>query len=170
MLFGARGRGRFAARTRQRQPILLIPTPPHAEKQGKAPFVKIAPASQIAMKDSLAALALLLITFSPCLADTPLPPGPVIGIGTELRAAGHHPVVGTVLPDSPADKVGIKSGDRFLRIDGGNVDGLTLVQIAGRLRGAVGSPIHVTVLRHGEEKTFEMHREILLLPGSHLPQ
>ncbi len=103
-------------------------------------------------------------------ADTTLPPGPVIGIGTELRSADHQPVVGNVLPGSPADHAGVRAGDRFLRIDDSSVSKLSLVEIAGRLRGAVGSPVRLTVLRHGNERTFKMHREILLLPGSHLPQ
>jgi carboxyl-terminal processing protease len=115
-------------------------------------------------------LAFLLFACSWVEADTTLPPGPVIGIGTELRSDHHQPIVGNVLPGSPADKAGLRQGDRFLRIDDSNVTNLSLVEVAGKLRGAVGSPIHVTVLRHGGEKTFAMKREILLMPGSHLPQ
>jgi C-terminal processing protease CtpA/Prc len=115
-------------------------------------------------------LCILLLAGSLAHADTTLPPGPVIGIGTELRSADHQPVVGTVLPGSPADKAGVRPGDRFLRIDDSSVSKLSLVEIAVRLRGAVGSPVRLTVLRHGNERTFKMQREILLLPGSHLPQ
>ncbi len=115
-------------------------------------------------------LCTLLLACSLAHADATLPPGPVIGIGTELRSTNHQPVIGHVLPGSPADKAGLRAGDRFVRIDDSSVSNLSLVEIAGRLRGAVGSPIHVTVLRHGGERTFAMHREILLMPGSHLPQ
>jgi C-terminal processing protease CtpA/Prc len=99
---------------------------------------------------------LVLVACSLAHADTTLPPGPVIGIGTELRSADHQPIVGQVLPGSPADKT--------------SVSNLSLVEVASRLRGAVGSPIRVTVFRHGGERTFAMKREILVMPGSRLPQ
>jgi C-terminal processing protease CtpA/Prc len=120
------------------------------------------------MKTYLCAFLLLACTLAQ--ADTTLPPGPVIGIGTELRSADHQPVVGHVLPGSPADKAGLRAGDRFVRINDTSVSNLPLVEVASRLRGAVGSPIRVTVSRHGGERTFVMKREILLMPGSHLPQ
>ncbi len=113
--------------------------------------------------------ALLLVTCSLAQADT-LPPGPVIGIGTELRSVDHQSVIGQVLPGSPADKAGLRTGDRFLRIDNTNVADLSRVQIAGRLRGAVGSPVQVTVQRGSRQKTYVMKRAILLMPGAHLPE
>jgi C-terminal processing protease CtpA/Prc len=113
---------------------------------------------------------LVLVACSLAHADTTLPPGPVIGIGTELRSADHQPIVGQVLPGSPADKAGLRAGDRFVRIDETSVSNLSLVEVASRLRGAVGSPIRVTVFRHGGERTFAMKREILVMPGSRLPQ
>jgi carboxyl-terminal processing protease len=115
-------------------------------------------------------LSFLLFACSWVEADTTPPPGPVIGIGTELRLDQHQPIVGRVLPGSPAEKAGMRKDDRFVRVDDANVANLSLGALTSKLRGAVGSPVHVTILRHGAEKTFAMKREILLMPGAHLPQ
>ena len=118
------------------------------------------------MKASLAFLALVLPAVLPLRAIDSLPPGPVIGIGAELRSSSHQPVVGEVVPNSPADKGGIKPGDLFVRIDNQSVAGESLVEIASRLRGAVGSPVSVTIQRNGRERTFDLHRQIIVLASS----
>jgi C-terminal processing protease CtpA/Prc len=112
------------------------------------------------MKILLVAFAVALFTFQTARADAP---GPVVGIGTELKSVGGHPVVTGVLADSPADKSGIRPNDRLLKIDGKSVDGLTLVQVSHLLRGIRGSHVEVTVDRHGETRDFGIRREILFV-------
>jgi len=122
------------------------------------------------MKNLFLASLLLVSSLALVRADAGLTPGPVIGIGTALRAHDNQPVVASVLPQSPADRAGIKPGDRFERIDDWNVDGQSLVAVASHLRGAIGSRVRVTIMRGTHEKTFAMRRQILLLPGSKLPE
>ena len=93
-------------------------------------------------------------------------PGPIIGIGTEIKSEAGHPVVANVLPDSPADKAGVKAKDRLTKIDHKSVDGLTLLEVAHRLRGNENSKVHLTVDRGGRTKDFDLKREILFLPGT----
>jgi carboxyl-terminal processing protease len=116
------------------------------------------------MKALLSLLAVVVLALAPAWAADA--PGPVIGIGTELKSISGHPVVVDVLPDSPAFKIGIKPGDRFLSIDDKSVDGMTLEQISHFLRGAARSHVKVTVSRDGKARDFGMRREILFLPGS----
>ena len=121
------------------------------------------------MKAIIAVLATVLLSFHLAFADNAATPGPVIGIGTELKAVDGHPVVTHIMPNSPAEKAGIKAGDRILKIDGNSVDGLPLQQVADELHGAAGSRVHLLVQRGDQHKSFSLRRQILILPGSPAP-
>jgi carboxyl-terminal processing protease len=121
------------------------------------------------MKAFIAVLATVLLTFQLAFADDAAAPGPVIGIGTELKSVDSHPVVASVLHGGPAEKFGIKPGDQILKVDGKSVDGLSLQQVADLLHGAAGSRVHLLVQRGDHQKTFSPRRQILILPGSPTP-
>jgi carboxyl-terminal processing protease len=121
------------------------------------------------MKALIAVLATFLLTFHLARADELATPGPIIGIGTELKAVDSHPVVSSVLPNGPAEKAGIKTGDRILTIDRKSVDGLTLQQVADLLNGAAGSRVHLLVQRGDKKESFTPRRQILFMPGSPTP-
>lgn len=46
---------------------------------------------------------------------------------------------------SPADKAGIKRGEKLMKVDGAPVSGLKLEEIAPKIRGPVGAPVTVTI-------------------------
>ena len=71
------------------------------------------------------------------------------GVGLELRMDGASAEVVMVFQDGPADRAGIKIGDRIIRIDGESVDGLPLSSVIGMLRGADGSQVTMLVSRSG---------------------
>lgn len=114
------------------------------------------------MKAFLAVVAVLTLAFQPLRAAEA--PGPVIGIGTELKAVDGHPVVANVLKGSPADKAGVKANDQIVKIDDKSVAGLTLNRVAHLLHGAENSKVHLTVTRSGSEKNFDIKRQVLLMP------
>ena len=60
-------------------------------------------------------------------------------------------LVYTVTYKSPADKAGIKRGEKLLKVDGAPVTGLKLEEIAGKIRGPVGAPVTLTVQTQGGE-------------------
>lgn len=58
---------------------------------------------------------------------------------------------------TPADKAGLKSGDIILKIDDKSTIGMTIVEAVSLMRGKVGDPIDVTIVRKGEIKPLVVH-------------
>ncbi|WP_421998974.1 S41 family peptidase [Reyranella sp.] len=69
-----------------------------------------------------------------------------IGITVE-RTEDKKIMIRAVQDGSPADKAGAKDGDEILAIDGESMIGKTLGDVVAHLRGAVGTPVVVTVGR-----------------------
>lgn len=83
------------------------------------------------------------------------------GIGVEMALRDGYVRILRTLPDNPAGKAGVKSGDIIYKIDDEIVYDKTSDYIASKLRGEAGSKVKLTVARDGEEKTFELVREII---------
>ena len=83
------------------------------------------------------------------------------GLGIEVTMEDGLIKVITPLIDAPAIKAGIKSGDYIVKIDSHAVQGIDLKQAVGLMRGKIGEPVTLTVLRKGEKKplTFKIVRE-----------
>src|SRR3546814_16773328 len=61
------------------------------------------------------------------------------GIGITIVEREGRVYVTTVFEQSPASEAGVQPGDRIASIDGGSADGLTIGEVADRLRGPSGS-------------------------------
>lgn len=83
------------------------------------------------------------------------------GIGIEMALRDGYVRVLRTLPDNPAGKAGIKAGDIIYKIDDEEVYAENSDTIASKLRGAAGTQVKLTVVRDGEEKTFELTRETI---------
>lgn len=81
------------------------------------------------------------------------------GIGIEMAKRGDYIRVTRTLPDNPARAAGVLAGDIIYKIDGEEVYTLSSEKIAGKLRGDAGTSVQLTVVRDGEEKTFDLTRE-----------
>ncbi len=81
--------------------------------------------------------------------------GEFAGIGAEITRDQDRPKVISPIDDTPAARAGIKPGDIIFKIDGKVTVGMTLKDVVDRLRGPVGTPVHVTIVRVGE-KPFEV--------------
>src|SRR5690348_5720720 len=75
--------------------------------------------------------------------------GEFAGIGAEITRDENHPKVISPIDDTPAAKAGLKPGDIFLKIDGKLTDGMDLKEAVDLLRGPVGTPVRVTIVRAG---------------------
>jgi carboxyl-terminal processing protease len=63
-------------------------------------------------------------------------------------------VVVAPLADSPAEKAGLRSGDIILEVDGASVNGSTLQEQVGKVRGEEGTEVTLTVKRG--ERAFDL--------------
>lgn len=87
-------------------------------------------------------------------------------IGIMFNMEGGPPVVAEILPDSPAARSEIQVGDTLLRVDGRMLAGLSQQDVSARMRGEVGSPVVVDVVREGDDQihSYSMTREQLAWP------
>jgi C-terminal processing protease CtpA/Prc len=70
-------------------------------------------------------------------------------------------VVYTVLYRSPADKAKVKPGDQVLKVDGREVKGKSLEEVAQMIRGPVGSSVTLTLVRAGVPREVSLVRKAL---------
>ena len=72
----------------------------------------------------------------------------ISGIGVELSGGGSQPIkIEVVFPNSPASKVNIKPGDLIVGVNGQNVRGKTLDQVAPLIQGKAGTNVTLTLIR-----------------------
>jgi len=85
------------------------------------------------------------------------------GLGIEVTMEEGLVKVVAPIDETPAAKAGILSGDLIAKIDGENVQGLTLEQAVAKMKGAVNTKTKLTIVRKGKEAPFELAiaREII---------
>lgn len=88
------------------------------------------------------------------------------GVGMEVLAKNGAITVVSPLKNSPAEKAGMLSGDRIIRVDGKSTMGLTTEEAVSIIRGPKGSKVTFTVFREGVSEPFEISivRELINIP------
>ena len=89
------------------------------------------------------------------------------GIGVALPGSKEQdedfvPILET-LPDGPADKGGVKPGDKIIEVDGELVRGMTMEEFTTRLRGEKESPVTLRIIRakYAEPIDFTLKRSTI---------
>ncbi len=79
------------------------------------------------------------------------------GVGIEIGVRGEKKVltVITAMDDTPAQRVGIRSGDRIIEIDDTPTDGFTTAKAAQFLRGEAGTQVTLIIMRTGSQEPIE---------------
>lgn len=78
------------------------------------------------------------------------------GLGIEVTMERGAVKVVSPIDDTPADKAGIQAGDYIIKIDGEEVQGLSLGEAVEKMRGKVGTDITVKIYRENERKAFDV--------------
>lgn len=78
------------------------------------------------------------------------------GIGAEIGIKNNQLVVVAPLPESPAERAGLKAGDQILTIDGKDTAGLTLEEAVGNIRGKGGTTVALKINRPGQNRILDV--------------
>ena len=82
--------------------------------------------------------------------------GSFSGIGAYVQLNQQRVLqITRVFADSPAEKVGLKSGDLIIQVDGQSIVGDDLSVQVAKVRGPAGSKVKLTIVR-GEDKPFDV--------------
>ena len=73
------------------------------------------------------------------------------GLGIEVTMENGVVKVMSPYDGTPASKAGILANDLIIKIDGKQVQGITLNEAVDKMRGAVGTPINLTIVRDKRE-------------------
>ena len=86
-----------------------------------------------------------------------------IGIIVEPSDQGKPVRVVTPLVGSPALAAGLMPGDLIVRVDGSDVSTLEITEVNTRLKGPVGTTVHLVVLRREKEVAIDITRATIAL-------
>ena len=91
---------------------------------------------------------------------------PVSGIGVTInKPSTTDPIeVVGIIPGTPAEKAGIKVGDKIVTVDGTDVTNLQTDEVANRVRGQEGTQVMIGVLRGSTSLTFTLSRARFAVP------
>lgn len=88
------------------------------------------------------------------------------GIGAEIGIKNDQLVIVAPLKGNPAEKVGLKAGDKIMQVDGKETAGLTVEEAVKLIRGEEGTEVKLLIFRNGweEAREFKIVRAVIVLP------
>lgn len=94
------------------------------------------------------------------------PPEEYSGIGAQISAtrAGEQPEIAGIFPNTPAERAGLRAGDRIKSVDGADVTGFTAEEVATKIRGPEATTVTIVVVRGSQELSVTITRAKLTPP------
>ena len=88
------------------------------------------------------------------------------GIGAEIGIRKGSLIIVSPLKDSPAERAGLKPGDKIFKIDDKVTNDLTLDEAVKLIRGKKGTEVILTVFRNSfnRAKEFKIIRDVIKIP------
>lgn len=78
------------------------------------------------------------------------------GIGAEVSMVNGKVTIVSPFRDSPADKAGLRPNDQIIKIDGEDIEGLSLHEAVSKIRGEKGTTVVLTIQRPGVNEPLEI--------------
>ena len=78
------------------------------------------------------------------------------GIGAWVDTDGKFLTIVAPMPESPAEKAGIRAGDVVIAVDGEDMTGIDPSLVVQRVLGPQGTTVRLTIQREGVEKPFDV--------------
>lgn len=85
-----------------------------------------------------------------------------IGVTIAPDETGYINVVAPI-DDTPAQKAGVRSGDKIIQVAGKGYDASTIDAAVAEMRGKPGTTVDITVLRNGETLEFTITRANIIM-------
>ena len=82
--------------------------------------------------------------------------GSFSGIGVEITIKDKILTVVSPIEGTPADKAGMKAGDKIIKVEGESTQDMGLIEAVKRIRGPEGSKVNLTIVREGMDKPLEL--------------
>lgn len=88
------------------------------------------------------------------------------GVGMEVGMRDGFITVIAPLPESPAEKADIRTGDVVVKINDEPTEGMSVDEAVSKIRGEKGTEVHLTLYREGVEEFLEKNivRDIISIP------
>lgn len=83
----------------------------------------------------------------------------IVGIGVNIMSISGKIIIISVVDETPANKAGIKAGDIILKVNGKDVSGKTINDVAALIRGEIDTSVKIELLRDKKKITKEIKRE-----------
>jgi len=89
------------------------------------------------------------------------------GIGAEIDKRNGQILIVAPLEGTPAQKAGLRAGDKILKIDDKTTDNMTTEEAVTLIRGPKDTEVTLTILREGWEKSqeFTIKRTLITVPS-----
>lgn len=87
--------------------------------------------------------------------------GEFVGVGVELVQESDYVKVVRPLPDSPAEKAGVKAEDIIIAVDGESIKELAFQDVVNRLSGEEGTSVSITLKRGKNQITLDVIRKLV---------
>ncbi len=87
------------------------------------------------------------------------------GVGALIHQNGKNIYIAEPYEGLPADKAGLKAGDRIVEVNGESTEGKSNADVSGAMRGQAGTPVVLKVERNGEMIERTITRQEISLPN-----
>ena len=93
--------------------------------------------------------------------------GEFSGVGMEIGMRNSTLTVIAPLDGTPAEKAGLRAGDKILQIDGQETAGFSVDKAVKLIRGPKGTEVTLTIIRDGwdDVKDFKIVRDVIEIPS-----
>lgn len=83
----------------------------------------------------------------------------IYGIGVNIYSNAGKIEIFNVIPSTPADLAQLKQGDIIIEVDGKDINGMNVSDVASLVRGPENSVVEITVLREGKKLNKKIKRK-----------
>lgn len=91
--------------------------------------------------------------------------GSYYGIGAQITSVEEEITIVRIFDNSPAKNAGLKEGDIIAKVDGEDVKGWDVNDVASKLKSDKNPKATIIIRRDGEEQTIEIQKAIVEIPS-----